>query len=28
MQFSSHGQEIRCSWLDNPTPGNLWLIRS
>lgn len=26
MQFSAHGQEIRCGWLDNPTPGNLWLI--
>lgn len=26
IQFSVHGQEIRCGWLDNPTPGNLWLI--
>ncbi|MEX6155870.1 DUF4087 domain-containing protein [Providencia hangzhouensis] len=26
IQFSVQGQEIRCGWLDNPTPGNLWLI--
>ncbi len=26
MPFDAYSAEKRCGWLENPTPGNLWLI--
>jgi hypothetical protein len=26
ISFTSVAEEIRCGWLDNPTPANVWLV--